>query len=297
MRTRWQWVVMGCALLCYAPAAPPEANHGPAAASATQAGQNSGPGPKIRADASPAEVYRRVKAIAEEYLRPHWPRPAEVWRRPWNHEQAFAEFRGLDERVRSLESVRGGLPLVGSGGASRIFAGWQRLKVEGVETACETDAAPAPRGGPEDEVVLGTGEVVLAQTDLSLPARGGVGFSLVRYYRSQVDYNGPLGPGWDHSCNQRIVAEGRASAPHSLVWYTGQRAIRFTRQGDDWQPEPGAFYRLQMEGRQVVVETPERMRLEFEPARERGPGGQGWRIARIAGRHDRWQANVMKFQY
>ena len=178
-----------------------------------------------------------------------------------------------------------------------MFAPWRRLRVEGAETAAETDAAPPARGGPDSEVILGNGELVLSQIDASLPQRGGIGFLLARHYRSQVDYDGPLGPGWDHSCNQRIVAEGQAGPPNCLVWYTGQRAVRFTRQGQDWAPEPGAFYRLQMEGDRVVVETAQKARLEFEPAQERRIGPQRWRIARIAGRHDKWQANVLTFRY
>jgi hypothetical protein len=178
-----------------------------------------------------------------------------------------------------------------------MFSARQRLRIEGVKSPEESDAAMAARGGPDQEVLLGTGELVLTETDVSLPQRGGIGFSLVRYYRSHVDYNGPLGPGWDHNCNQRIVAEVRDGQPERLVWYTGQRAIRFTRQGDEWQPEPGAFYRLRVDGGHIIIETAERIRLEFEPAKERKARTQQWRIARIASRHDQWQANVLRFDY
>jgi len=295
---RWHWVLaVGWVVVCYMPVSP-EAHQTQTTAVRVLTAATPGPdGPRIDPHAPPSEVYRRVKLIAEEYLRPLWPRPAEVWQRPWNYEQAVAEFRSFEERVRRLEGERSGTPLVAAEGPSRMFADWRRIDSSGVETACETDAALPPCGGPEGEVVLGTGEVMLGQTDLSLPVRGGVGFSLVRYYRSRVDYNGPLGPGWDHNCNQRIVAEEIGSSPVSLVWYTGQRAIRFKRQGQDWEPEPGAFYRLRMEANNVVVETPERMRLEFEPAEVARTRGQAWRIARIAGRHGQWQANVLRFHY
>ena len=299
MRRAWQWaVVVGCGLICYAPAGPDKANTIPAASHQRLLEESAAfRGPKITPEAPLGEVYRQVSRIAEEYLRPRLPRPAEVWKRPWNQEQALQEFHGFQERVRALESCADRLPLVSSAKLARMFAPWRRLYVEGSETSAETDAAPPPRGGPDSEVILGNGELVLSQTDLRLPQRGGVSFSLVRYYRSQVDYHGPLGPGWDHSCNQRIVAEGLGLQPKCLVWYTGQRAVRFTRQGQDWVPEPGAFYRLEMERDKIVVETAHRMRLEFEPAQERRIGPQGWRIARIAGRHDNWQANVLTFRY
>jgi RHS repeat-associated protein len=209
----------------------------------------------------------------------------------------LVEFRGFLERVRRIEHPESGVPLLNQAQSSRMFAPRQRLRVQGEETAQESDVAEPTCGGPDDEVILGTGELVLTQTDASLPNRSGVGFSFIRYYRSQVDYDGPLGPGWDHNCNQRIVAEGGGAQPDCLVWYTGQRAIRFLRQGQDWQPEPGAFYRLHMEDGRVIVETAERTRLEFEPAQEQHGSARRWRIARIAGRHDQWQANVMKFQY
>jgi len=289
-------VVLGCVLLCYAPAAP-QSDKAALARVEQEANTAATAGPTISPDASAAEVYRQTARIAEEHLR-HWlPRPAEVWQRPWNRDQALQEFHGFQERLGGLEDAAGRLPAVSEAAESRMFALWQRLQVQGTPTAAETDAGVPARGGPNNAVVLASGELVLSQTDASLPGRAGVGFALVRYYRSQVDYHGPLGPGWDHSCNQRIVAEGHATPPASLVWYTGERAVRFTRHGQAWEPEPGAFYRLQMQGEKVIVETAERMRLEFEPARQRRPGLQRWRIARMAGRHDQWQANVVKFHY
>jgi RHS repeat-associated protein len=48
-----------------------------------------------------------------------------------------------------------------------------------------------------------TGEFILRDIDLEFPSFG-VPIQLVRTYRSRVDYDGPLGPGWDHSYNQRL---------------------------------------------------------------------------------------------
>jgi len=293
----WQWaVVLGCVLLCSAPGAPEGVVSTDAESRLEGADGAASAWPKVRLDVPAGEVYGQARRVAEEYLGPWLPRPAEVWQRPWNRDHAFVEFRGFSERVRLIERTED-RPLLNRATSSRMFAFWQRLRVGGIETGEESDAAEGARGGPDDEVILGSGELMLARTDASLPDRGGVGFSFVRYYRSHVDYDGPLGPGWDHNCNQRIVAEGGATPPNSLIWYTGQRAIRFTRQGQAWEPEPGAFYRLQMQARKVVIETAERLRLEFEPAQEQHIGAQRWRIARIAGRHDQWQANVVKFQY
>ncbi|HVK72266.1 MAG TPA: DUF6531 domain-containing protein, partial [Kofleriaceae bacterium] len=49
-----------------------------------------------------------------------------------------------------------------------------------------------------------TGELVIEHVDLAFPSFG-VPFAHQRTYRSRVDYRGPLGPGWDHAYNQRLV--------------------------------------------------------------------------------------------
>jgi hypothetical protein len=69
---------------------------------------------------------------------------------------------------------------------------------------------PSPTGGGSrgnsgvsDPVDPITGEFILRDIDLEFPSFG-VPIRLVRTYRSRVDYDGPLGPGWDHSYNQRL---------------------------------------------------------------------------------------------
>ncbi|HID75071.1 MAG TPA: hypothetical protein EYP56_03645, partial [Planctomycetaceae bacterium] len=249
---------------------------------------------KVRSDVPAAEVYRQVRSLAEEWLEGRVPIR---WQRPPNRDAALAEFAAFRQRVAVIEDSRSLIPVGGSSQQSRMFAPWARLKVNGVRVPAETDAASGPRGGPDQEVVLGTGELVLEAVDATLPDRAGVGFSLVRYYRSNLDYDGPLGPGWDHNCNQRIIARGHGSNWKELVWYTGRNAIHFQRKGDAWEPEAGAFYRLMVEGKRIVIETPELMRLFFEPAQRQPPGRGRWRLAAVASRHDQWRANVLKFRY
>lgn len=244
---------------------------------------------RIQTDGAAADVYRRTKHQVEGILQA---RLGDPWETGWHLDRAVEEVRECAARVQARESgglERGG----GAARADRMFASWKRLRMDGQEAALETEAAKGERGGPEEEVVIGTGEVVLEETDAALPSREGVGFTLVRTYRSQLDYDGPLGPGWDHSYNQRIVLRTLQPGGQELVWYTGKNAIRFRHTGQDWDPEPGAWFRLRREGTGIIVETGQGMRLVFEPARP----PQTWRLAAIAGRHDQWQANVMKFHY
>jgi RHS repeat-associated protein len=49
-----------------------------------------------------------------------------------------------------------------------------------------------------------TGEFFIQEVDLAFPSHG-LAFSLTRTYRSRLDFNGPMGPSWDHTYNQRLV--------------------------------------------------------------------------------------------
>ena len=79
-----------------------------------------------------------------------------------------------------------------------------------------------------------SGEFSFHHIDLSFPGFG-VPFEHSRVYRSRVDYSGPLGPGWDHGYNQRLIPEVALSSSEQapgcgpvLVLTTGQgTAIRF----------------------------------------------------------------------
>lgn len=52
--------------------------------------------------------------------------------------------------------------------------------------------------------LLHSGEYRLMRTDLAIPGRGQIHFSLSRQYRSQLAYDGPLGYGWDFNYNERL---------------------------------------------------------------------------------------------
>ena len=53
-------------------------------------------------------------------------------------------------------------------------------------------------------VYLHSGEEHFERTDLAIPGRGDIHFVLRRSYRSKLDYDGPLGFGWDYSYNEAL---------------------------------------------------------------------------------------------
>jgi RHS repeat-associated protein len=65
---------------------------------------------------------------------------------------------------------------------------------------------------PHSEPVAGDGEFVVDETDLTLPGVG-IPFVFSRHYRSGVDYQTPLGFGWNHTFNQRLVVASDAFTP------------------------------------------------------------------------------------
>ncbi|MEK6677708.1 MAG: RHS repeat-associated core domain-containing protein [Planctomycetota bacterium] len=81
-----------------------------------------------------------------------------------------------------------------------------------------------------DPVNPATGEFVYRHADLTFPGFG-VPFEFVRTYRSRVDYQGPLGYGWDHSYNQRLFSEERGPCAGAVRMMTGHgTTIQFERE-------------------------------------------------------------------
>ncbi|MFN0060624.1 MAG: RHS repeat-associated core domain-containing protein [Planctomycetota bacterium] len=69
------------------------------------------------------------------------------------------------------------------------------------------DDADAHAVGATEHVLLANGEVRLDRVDLFIPGRGEIHFELSRRYRSRLEFDGPLGFGWDHVYNESLVEE------------------------------------------------------------------------------------------
>lgn len=68
------------------------------------------------------------------------------------------------------------------------------------------------------EVYLQSGEEVLTRNDLMIPGRAGMDFVMDRTYRSRLDYNGPVGFGWNFRYNEILFFEPNGD----VVRYTGR---------------------------------------------------------------------------
>ncbi len=64
-------------------------------------------------------------------------------------------------------------------------------------------------------VLFHSGEFRLDRVDLMIPARGQCNFSMARRYRSRLNYNGPLGFGWDYLYNERLFLRGNGDVVRS----------------------------------------------------------------------------------
>jgi YD repeat-containing protein len=248
------------------------------------------------ADLSDLQVYEKVKASIPDDVRQLATATLE---HAVPNDDALREFQSLARLVATSE-IRGLAP-AGSerqGVSSRMFADWARIQIAGTESLQEFDTDQSPRSGPDREILLHNGELRFQQIDHSLPSRSGLGFTFARVYRSHVDYDGPLGPGWDHNHNQRLIVDGDSSHnAKQTAWYSGQRRVLFHRDGEGWVAEAGGFYHLSITDAQAVIETPALNRLIFERALSQKKGVQAWRIKTIATRHDAWRANTLRYAY
>jgi RHS repeat-associated protein len=96
-----------------------------------------------------------------------------------------------------------------------------------------------------DPVNPANGELVAPYSDLSLPGFG-VPFNHVRTYRSRLDYDGPLGFGWDHSYNQRIIPINPAQCAGGVLYAAGDgTVIRFEETPQGLIAPPGVHLALQ----------------------------------------------------
>jgi YD repeat-containing protein len=96
----------------------------------------------------------------------------------------------------------------------------------------------------ETNVQLSNGQFYLRVVDLSIPGRG-MDFRFERAYRSRIEYNGPLGFGWDFNYNIRLMDELNVdgTATGHIYFFNGLgRRDRFVRLGDGSYLSPPGYY-------------------------------------------------------
>ncbi|SPD72164.1 hypothetical protein PITCH_A1230001 [uncultured Desulfobacterium sp.] len=102
-----------------------------------------------------------------------------------------------------------------------------------------------------------TGEFVLTETDLTVPGRG-LHFAFTRTYRSQNQFDGVMGFGWDHNYNSRLSVEmvmvTDPTDPDypfkygNVIWYDGGGGLACFNidSNSEYHAPPGHFSELKM---------------------------------------------------
>lgn len=121
----------------------------------------------------------------------------------------------------------------------------------GETTDSPTDSERGEGGNGDDEdgrqeggdpIILRTGELIVTETDLSIPGRG-FPFELRRTYRSQYNRNGPLGFNWDFTYNERLLLPDPGAEDSSILRCSGRsRVDRYIRNPDGSFDSPDGFY-------------------------------------------------------
>ncbi len=137
-----------------------------------------------------------------------------------------------------------------------------------------------------------TGEIECAETDLIIAGRG-FHFAFTRTYRSQIEYNGPLGQGWDHVYNDRLtkMPPGSPGAGDVLRHDGSGRTDGFHPTGNGFDSPRGTFGVLKQIASGFELEEPDGTRRSYEPTFH--APSERFRLAKIVDRH----GNFMTFHY
>jgi RHS repeat-associated protein len=117
----------------------------------------------------------------------------------------------------------------------------------GADEKCPEDGActgghgsPTGGGTPHGQAVfLHKGEEVFSRVDLVIPGRGDIQFVMRRTYRSQLDYNGPLGHGWNYDFNEALFFEPNGDVTRALG---DSHIATWKRNPDGTYQAPRSFY-------------------------------------------------------
>lgn len=150
--------------------------------------------------------------------------------------------------------------------------------------------------GPNGMVLPFNGELINEDQDLQLPARGGIGFSLIRRYNSYDKSDFGLGIGWRHNYDIFILESNNSH--YSL--YLNTHIVKFTSSSNSqiWQAVSGDFLELNKSDNNLIkVFDTSLTCYEFEKANDQTGDFIRWRLTRIASRQDNWSRNFLEFHY
>ncbi|MBI2927228.1 MAG: RHS repeat protein, partial [Verrucomicrobia bacterium] len=102
--------------------------------------------------------------------------------------------------------------------------------------AAQTCVAPDPQPAT---VYLQNGEEYFTRTDLFIPGRGEIHFAMRRTYRSQLDYDGPLGQGWTFDYNEGLFVQDNGDVTR---FNRRSRIDGWKRKADGTYQQPTGFF-------------------------------------------------------
>jgi len=94
-------------------------------------------------------------------------------------------------------------------------------------------------------VLLSSGEERLERTDLAIAGRGDIKFVLQRVYRSQLDYNGPMGQRWNFSYNEGLFPQPNGDV---MRMNASGHLDTWARQADGSYAAPAGHFRTLQQG-------------------------------------------------
>ena len=165
------------------------------------------------------------------------------------------------------------------------------------------EKCPSPLGtafdyttGPNGMVLPFNGELINEDQDLQLPARGGIGFSLIRRYSSYDKSDFGLGIGWRH--NYDIFILERNGSQYSLYLNTHIVNFKPSNINHVWQSDAGDFLELNRQDNNLIkVYDASLTCYEFEKAYDQNANFTRWRLVKIVSRQDNWSRNSLEFHY
>ncbi len=148
---------------------------------------------------------------------------------------------------------------------------------------CSRDDCPCDgECSTQNSVLLHSGEEKLDRVDLTIPGRGDLNFTMRRRYRSQYEFDGPLGHGWDFDYNDVLFPEPNGDVTRC----NGRSHIdRWAKNGTGFDAPEGHF-------RELVAEDDGSFTLRAADGLKRFYGPDG----RLHAYVDRYN-NVMLFHY
>lgn len=148
--------------------------------------------------------------------------------------------------------------------------------------------------GPNSIVNPANGELLFSEEALSFPKRQGIGISFKRTYSSLYHYDGPMGFGWEHQYNSRIVLDSdKIDESKTITLWLNAQKIVFKKCGNVWKTLDTYKLQLKIDNEYVDIYNRNWDRVRFEKSSK----NRLYRLHSISGRFGDYKVNFVKMKY